>query len=336
MSEKRKSDHIDLTFKSQADELDNMGMVYEPMLAGMDDNVDLPVKLANKTLNAPLWISSMTGGTGVAKEINKNLAIAAGKAGIGMGLGSCRSLLFSNDRIDDFAVRKYIGDAPLYANLGIAQVEQLIEQNHSNKFIELIEKLEADGLIIHVNPLQEYMQPEGDVIKKAPIDTIKRVLDNFDKPLIIKEVGQGMGPASLSALCALPLAAIEFAAYGGTNFTKIEQTRHKSAQSGTKNELSAFAKIGHTADQMVDWINTILQNQLSSVETFIISGGVKDMAYGHALRSKLQAPSLIGMAQAYLSKALESSDAVEGFITEQIEALKLANLYLKRNGIEND
>lgn len=336
MSEERKKDHIKLAFDSQVSDQRNFGMVYEPMLAGMDDEIDLSIDLAGKRLKAPLWISSMTGGTASAASINKNLAIAAGKTGIGLGLGSCRPLLESDDRLGDFAIRKHIGDAPLYANLGIAQVECLLEEGKASEISALVEKLEADGLILHVNPLQEYMQPEGDRIRKAPLETLKRLLDVFDKPLIIKEVGQGMGPRSLYELCKLPLAAIEFAAFGGTNFTKLEQTRHKTPESGTKNELSAFAHMGHTASEMVDWLNQIMDKETTLCSRFIISGGVPSMAEGHALRSRLKAPSLIGMAQAYLKRALIDADAVEQFINEQIEALTLASLYLKRSPFEND
>ena len=335
MSEQRKRDHIELTFKSQTANANNYGLVYEPMLAGMTEKSDLSVSLAGKTLEAPLWISSMTGGTGLAKDINANLAKAAGKAGIGMGLGSCRSLLDSNERLEDFAVRKHIGDGVLFANLGIAQVEALVAQGQTQKIAQMVEKVEADGLIVHVNPLQEYMQPEGDRYKEAPLVTFKRLLEKFDKPLIIKEVGQGMGPASLSELCKLPLAAIEFAAFGGTNFTKLEQTRHKSAKSGTKSELSAFANIGHGAAEMVDWVNQIFDREETLCETFIISGGIENMVAAHAHRSRLKAPSIVGMAQAYLKRALESSEAVEAFVQEQVEALELASLFLRAKTTEN-
>ena len=107
-----------------------------------------------------MWVSSMTGGTAWAKTINHNLARACKDFGMGMGLGSCRSLLHSNDTFSDFNVRPFIGeDLPLYANLGIAQVEELLERGQLRKVKELVDKLEADGLIIHINPLQEWLQP---------------------------------------------------------------------------------------------------------------------------------------------------------------------------------
>jgi isopentenyl-diphosphate delta-isomerase len=118
-----------------------------------------------------------------------------------------------------------MGDQPLYINLGIAQIEQLLNNNDSVRIKELINKLDADGLIIHVNPMQEWLQPEGDRFRQSPIDTIKRVIDIADFKIIVKEVGQGMGPASLKSLLALPLEAIDFAANGGTNFALLEILR---------------------------------------------------------------------------------------------------------------
>ncbi len=328
-SSKRKVDHIELAFHSQADNQKNFGLHYEPMLSSMTAPVDLNLSLAGKSMKAPLWISSMTGGAGVAKNINKNLALAAGKMGIGMGLGSCRPLLESDERLEDFAVRKHIGDGVLFANLGIAQVEELFRSGQKQKIKELLSKLDADGLILHVNPLQEFAQPEGDRFKESPLVTIKKTLEYLDKPLIIKEVGQGMGPKSLEALCKLPLEAIEFGAYGGTNFTKLEQARHKSLNSGKKSELLAFACLGHTPQEMIIFINECLKDSKRQVSHFIISGGIKSIVQGHALREQLQASSLIGMAQAYLKEALVSSDSVAELVELQVKALKMAKRYLK-------
>ena len=123
-------------------------------------------------LKAPLWVSSMTGGTDLANTINHNLAKAAGEYGFGMGLGSCRSLLTSDEYLSDFYVKTLMPDMPLFANLGIAQCEQLITSGKTSLIKDLISKLDADGLIIHVNPFQEWLQPEGDRFNNPPIDTI--------------------------------------------------------------------------------------------------------------------------------------------------------------------
>ena len=193
-----------------------------------------------KELGAPMWVSSMTGGTFAARKINTNLARVCHDFRMGMGLGSCRSLLDSNASLPDFDMRDIIGDdLPLYANLGISQVEQLLENNQEDKIRVLVDKLRADGLIVHVNPLQEYFQPGGDRLKNAPIISIRRLLDVVSFPVIVKEVGQGMGPASLRELIRLPLAAIEFAAFGGTNFSKLEMLRSEKATTDAYGPLAS-------------------------------------------------------------------------------------------------
>jgi len=178
----------------------------------------------------------------MANTINTNLAKACGEYGMGMGLGSCRALLDSDERLSDFAMRGLIGDQPLYANLGIAQLDELFQANKQQLISELVKKLEADGLIIHINPLQEWLQPEGDIYHVSPIDIVKRVIDLApDMNIIVKEVGQGMGPKSLEALYKLPIMAVDFAAGGGTNFAKLELHRASQKQ---QDRYTGLAQVG--------------------------------------------------------------------------------------------
>lgn len=329
-SEQRKKDHIDLAFRSAnaASEIDPR-FYYEPILAAHPENGAIPeTKLLNKTFKAPIWVSSMTGGTALAGKINKNLAKACGEFGLGMGLGSCRSLLESDTYLDDFAVRKYMGDQPLYANLGIAQVEQLIENNSMHLAIELVRKLDADGLIIHVNPLQELLQPEGDKLTKAPIDTIKRALDTFSFPIIVKEVGQGMGYESLLALLALPLQAIEFAANGGTNFSKLELMRGDDLRHQV---LSPLVKVGHDIEEMTKCIQFInlADKKWSQCNEFILSGGIKTFLDGYYHIQKLHMPAVYGQASQMLKHATGSYKDLQNFVALQIEGLSISYAYLK-------
>jgi len=220
----RKKDHIALAFKARTtlDEIDRR-FFYEPLVSRHPASDLVPFTFLGKTLRAPLWVSSMTGGTKQAGQINRNLAKVCREFGLGMGLGSCRSILFHDDHFPDFDLREIIGDdLPFYANLGIAQLEEFVLKGDVSPVNKLIEKLKADGLIIHVNPLQEWLQPEGNLFSQPPIDTIRSFLEMFNYPVIVKEVGQGMGPASLRALLELPLEAIEMAAFGGTNFARLE------------------------------------------------------------------------------------------------------------------
>lgn len=324
----RKKDHIELAFKSQITTRVD-GLYYEPMLsAHPDETTDISVKFVHKIMKAPLWVSSMTGGTQKAKLINNNLAQIVNKYGLGMGLGSCRPLLESKERWSDFDLKSIIGEFPFYANLGIAQLEELIEIGKLNIVRDLISGLQVDGLIIHVNPLQEWSQPEGDRFKKPPLETIKRVLDELKTNIIVKEVGQGFGPNSLISLMKLPLAAIDFAAHGGTNFTALEVSRHNALFSGKTDSLQSLAYVGHSAEQMIDWVNTNLSSSQILCKQFIISGGIKEVIQGHRLREMLNADSVIGMGSSFLKYA-EELEHLDEFTKTQVELLKLASCYLK-------
>ncbi|MEX2589226.1 MAG: hypothetical protein WD334_03415 [Chitinophagales bacterium] len=282
-----------------------------------------------KQMHAPIWISSMTGGTEMAAKINQNLAKACAEFGLGMGLGSCRPLLDSNKRFQDFNLRTIIGnDLPFFANLGIAQIEELLSQNRAEKISELIGKLKADGLIIHVNPLQEWLQPEGDRFKKAPIATIQELLEKTDFPIIVKEVGQGMGYNSLKALMQLPLAAIDFAASGGTNFSKLELLRGSNENSS---QFEAWTNIGHTAEEMCLMVNEINRELGSAVQCkeVIVSGGVKNFLDGYYLIKLLNQNAVYGQGSAFLKHAREDYKSLSNFVKQQIEGLKMAKAFLQ-------
>jgi len=182
----RKRDHVDLAFQSQISVPDTR-FYYEPMLSPHPQKGSLKlIPFLGKILKVPIWVSSMTGGTEKARTINGNLARACKDFGMGMGLGSCRQLLYSDEHLADFDVRGIMGEeAPLFANLGIAQVEKLIAKKDFSLVRRLLDKLQADGLIIHVNPLQEWMQPEGDRFEKAPLETIQAALQLSDFPIIV-------------------------------------------------------------------------------------------------------------------------------------------------------
>ena len=336
MSETRKADHLSLALKSQVSALElNDKFYYEPLLAAHPTAEDRPTatNIFGKTLRAPLWISSMTGGTSTAKSINENLAKVAKEFGLGMGLGSCRGLITGDKFYEDFNLRPILGDeTPFYANIGIAQLEQLIENNKVDKLHELVEKLQADGLFIHVNPLQEWFQPEGDKFKRPAIETIEDFISNFlqvgSYPIIVKEVGQGMGPQSLKRLLQLPLAGIDFGAFGGTNFSQLEVFR--------RHEKAAFelTRVGQTADEMITLISSNL-NELGEkalCREFIISGGVQSFLHGHYLMEKLKKVSgvkscVYGQGKAFLEHAHDLEE-LRGFVKKEIAGLVMAQRFL--------
>jgi len=206
-------------------------------------------------------------------------------------------------------------------------VEQLVANKAIDKINALVHLLQADGLIIHVNPLQEWLQPEGDLIKVPPVHTLQQLLTSVSFPVIVKEVGQGMGPESIMAVLQLPIAAFEFAAHGGTNFSKLELLR---SDSNARHTYDSISRIGHSAIEMVDWINMLsMDNAFIQCREFIISGGIKDFLDGYYWMERLKLPSVYGQASAFLKYAKESQEALDGFIENQIAGLRLACAYLK-------
>lgn len=302
---------------------------YEPILNGHPEkDKDISTVLLGKRMETPIWVSSMTGGTEMAKSINTNLAKACEEYGMGMGLGSCRSLLESDDRIHDFAMRDFIGDQPLYANLGIAQIGELLDANKESLILNLVKKLEADGLIIHINPLQEWLQPEGDIYYESPLTLIRKVIDlDNDLKIIIKEVGQGMGPRSLKALYELPIQAVDFAAGGGTNFSKLELHR---ASENQRDRYTGLAQVGHSANEMVDLANSLwkLHGEKFQCQETIISGGVKDYMHGFYLTEKLECKSIYGQASGFLKHAMEDYESLQEYVEAQIRGLQMAHQFL--------
>ncbi len=328
--EDRKKDHIELAFSAQtlSHESDQRFM-YEPLLSGHPVDAIPKTQFAGKHLNIPLWVSSMTGGTRLAGTINQNLAKACREFGMGMGLGSCRILLEDERHFEDFNMRPIIGnDLPLVANLGINQVETMLLNNQADKITALVEKLNADGLFIHINPFQEWFQPEGDRLVQSPLKTIESLLEVFPFPVMVKEVGQGMGMESLRALLKLPLAAIEFGAFGGTNFARVEMLRNPQQPEELFGPLSY---IGHDASHMVDMVNQIVEEEGDQIRCnqLIISGGIKSFLDGYYLIRKSKLPAIYGQASTFLKYAREDYAPLKAFVEHQIRGLQMAYAYLR-------
>ena len=327
ISGSRKESHLNLAFESQNSGMDER-FHYEPMLSAHPEKSSIPVFLGNQKMDYPLWISSMTGGTSEAADINKVLAKTARKFGLGIGLGSCRIILDDQSRFEDFNLRPILGDeVPFYANLGIAQVEELLGSGKIHLLKKMLSRLQANGLIIHVNPLQEWLQPEGDRFQQAPLETVKQLLNEISHPVIVKEVGQGFGPASMKELLRLPILAVDFAANGGTNFSKLELLRNPDADSS----FASLISVGHTAEEMVNFLNEAAEElgNERKCEMAIISGGIKSFLDGYYLMSKCHLPSIYGQASAFLRHAKSSQEELDKYVQSQINGLLLSRSFLK-------
>ena len=325
--ESRKKDHIDLALTSQTGipEMDRR-FHYEPMLQSHPPEGLKPCTILGKEHRVPMWVSSMTGGTRMAGTINRNLAMACNEFGMGMGLGSCRIIMDDDTYFEDFNMRKIIGDnLPLWANLGIAQIEELVSTDQVSRACRLVEKLRADGLIIHVNPMQEWFQPEGDILSQSPLESIKQFMGRSDFPVIVKEVGQGMGPESLRRLLQLPVQAIEFAAFGGTNFARVELMRDEEA---SRELFEPLSYTGEDVYSMVEYVNRIVEKEEPACKELIISGGVKTFLDGYYLINKSALPAVYGMASTFLKYAREDYRQLRDFVHSQVRGLEMAYAYL--------
>ncbi len=322
----RKNDHIALAQQSAiaSAALDDR-FHYEPLLSAHPSaSQSLAQNFLGKKISAPIWISSMTGGSERAYSLNRVLAKMANTFGLGMGLGSCRCLMENSDRFEDFNLREILGDdLPFFANIGIAQLETLVGDKKTREFfLSQLSALQVDGLIIHVNPLQEWLQPEGDRFSMTPLETIKRFIDLMgEMKIVVKEVGQGFGPRSMQELVNLPISGIEFAAFGGTNFSRLEMLRGKGS-----NHQDPLSYVGHHVEEMIRFFNTCTSG--NTEKDIIISGGVSNFLDGHFYQQTLKANSVIGMAGAVLKYALEGEDSLHHFMQQQIEGFKFASQFL--------
>jgi isopentenyl-diphosphate Delta-isomerase len=273
----------------------------------------------------------MTGGSEMAGIINRRLAQVCNTFGMGMGLGSCRIIMESEQYFDDFNLRPILGpDVPFMANLGIAQIEKINQLGQYLDVEQLIKRLDCDGLIIHVNPLQEWLQPEGDRLQFPPLDTIKQFISKTQVPIWVKEVGQGMGYKSVEKLLELPIQGFEFGAYGGTNFAKLESLRsdlHARAAG------LALSSVGHTASEMTLMLNHLYEHkpELFDHKLLIVSGGLKNFLDGYYFIQKLQPNAIYAHAGAFLQPASEGIDALTQFVETQKNGLMAAYAYLNIN-----
>ncbi len=327
--EQRKNEHIELAFSSQVppDHVDDR-FLYEPLLGSYSKGELHPFNFLGKMLRVPMWVSSMTGGSKLAQTINTNLARACNEFGMGMGLGSCRILLENEKYLPDFDMRDVIGDdLPFYANIGIVQLESMMRDGSYPRIAELVNRLRADGVIIHINPIQEWLQNKGDFLKDTPLDTLEEFISRTQLKIIVKEVGQGMGPESINRVMQLPIEAFELAAFGGTNFARVELAR------GTPRHQELFSPLvllGHTAEEMLGLINDFVKSgKPVGCRQIIISGGMHSFLDGYYYTSRCLLPSIFGQASGFLRYARGDYDDLRSFVADQVRGLTFAYAFLK-------
>ncbi len=223
----RKSDHISINLHEDVSSTLTTGFecctLRHSALPEIDFNkIDTSIGLFGKKLKSPIFISSMTGGVEGAKEINKNLASTAERMGIAMGVGSQRPMLEDPTQKASFDIRKYAPSILLFANIGAVQLNYGVSGKEVNT---LIEEIGADGLILHLNTLQEVFQPEGEVNFQGLLPKIAVLVNQLKVPVIVKEVGWGISGKVAKALEDIGVAAVDVAGAGGTSWSQVEKFR---------------------------------------------------------------------------------------------------------------
>ncbi|RLI83502.1 type 2 isopentenyl-diphosphate Delta-isomerase [Archaeoglobales archaeon] len=225
---KRKLDHIKICLEEEVETgytgLEDVMLIHKALPEVNFDEIDTRKRFFHKELNFPFFIASMTGGHPNTKEINKNLAIAVEEEGIGMGVGSQRAAIEDKSLEESFTVvREFAPKAFIYANIGIPQ---LLERG-VEVVDRAIEMIDADAVAIHLNFLQECIQPEGSLKAKGGIEVIEEVCNSVSVPVIVKETGGGISREVALKLKEIGVDAIDVGGKGGTTFSGVETFRVK-------------------------------------------------------------------------------------------------------------
>ncbi|MCA9887851.1 MAG: type 2 isopentenyl-diphosphate Delta-isomerase, partial [Anaerolineae bacterium] len=224
-TETRKMDHIRINLEENVDfprlttGLEQYRFLHRALPEIDLADVDTSVTLFNKTLSVPILISSMTGGAEMAQRINKNLAIAAQKHGIAMGVGSQRAAIEDDALASTFEIRQHAPDILLFANIGAVQLNYGYGTEECQRAVDMIG---ADALILHFNVLQEAVQPEGDTNFAGLLKKVENVAKSVSVPIIAKEVGWGFSEADVRSLANAGVQAIDVAGAGGTSWSEVE------------------------------------------------------------------------------------------------------------------
>lgn len=328
-TESRKVDHIKINLEQNVQfprlttGLENYRFLHRAVPELDLHTIDTSTALFGKELSAPILISSMTGGTDMAQQINENLSTAAQKHRIAMGVGSQRAAIEDDQLANSFTFRSIAPDILLFANIGAVQLNYGYDERHCQRAIDMIE---ADALILHFNVLQEAVQPEGDTNFAGLLPKIEAICKALTVPVIAKEVGWGFSPVDVKKLVDAGVSAIDVAGSGGTSWSEVEY--HRAPTAFHARVAASFADWGIPTSDAI-----IYARQAAPQTQIIASGGLRDgidIAKCIALGA-----NLAGLAGPFLKAAVISSEAVEQLISELTAQLRIAMLCTQSMDIED-
>jgi len=328
----RKADHIRINVEEDVQSglttgLDRVRLKHDAIPELDLRRVDPSLEFLGRGLRYPILISSMTGGTSAARQINLTLAEAAQAYGLAMGLGSIRAAVEDQSLAATFQVRRVAPDILLLANLGAVQLNHGYGVDECRRAVKMVE---ADGLVLHLNALQEALQAEGDVDFSGLLDKIGQVCRSLEVPVIAKEVGWGISAPAARRLVEVGVAAIDVAGAGGTSWSQVEM--HRAPDPRRARLAGAFINWGiPTAASVID-----VRRALPDIP-LIASGGLRsgiDIVKCIALGADLG-----GMAGPFLRAAVESPEALAAAVELMADEIRIsmfatgsANLKALRSG----
>ncbi len=314
--EQRKSDHIKINLEQDVASrttagLEKLRFVHQALPELDMRAIDLEMDIFGKHLNGPLLISCMTGGTEEARLINRNLAIAAQAKGVAMGLGSMRAAVVRPELAPTFQVRDVAPDIVLFANIGAVQLNYGFSTQQCRQAIDMVQ---ADALVLHLNPLQEALQPEGDVNWSNLLRKIETVVRAMPVPVIAKEVGWGISQPAARQLVEAGVSGIDVAGAGGTSWSQVEMYRARTDIQ--RRVAAAFADWGISTVESVRNVRTV-----APYMPVIASGGLKNGVDG--AKCLALGAAMFGMAGPFLRAAAQSDQAVYDEIEVMLRQLRV-------------
>lgn len=319
----RKEAHLALSLKAEmrdaGADLPEVKLPYEADFPVPNENLDTRVKIAGHELSFPLIIGSMTGGTIKARELNTALRACSLRFGIGMGLGSIRACLADPTLLDTYGT----GEAYwLFGNLGVSEI---MRETYSPKVVrDVLQRLGCHGLYVHFNVLQEWVQPGGDKDLWTNIDKLARFVDQLGMPVIIKEVGSGIGGKCAERLARLNIAGIETASRSGTSWVRIEAARRTPPL--RKQSLEALDALGISLHDAV-----VSCRQAMGYRSVIASGGVENPLT--LVKCLALGADAVSIAQPFYAAYHDASQ--EGILQYADEMIQVARLIWRSTGAKN-
>lgn len=307
----RKLEHLDIVLERDVEpersSFDRYRLPYRALPEVDFAAIDPSCSFFERQLSFPFLISSMTGGPEKAGLINRNLAIAAQEVGVALGLGSMRVLLTDPDAVSSFKVRHLCPDIPIFANLGLVQLNYGCGLDEVKRLVDMVE---ADGIFLHVNPLQEAIQPEGDTNFKGLLRRLEAIVPKLEVPIVVKEVGAGMDKASARRLLDIGIRWIDASGTGGTSWAAVEGFRRED-------RLGAlFKDVGLPTSELLRSLSDFDGLHL------IGSGGVRSGV--DVAKALILGAEMVGAAKPFLPCALKSEAACVATLQQWLHEFKVA------------